>query len=101
MEPRNGAVEAAIVVDSARDPAAGRRFDKFIRVSGVEILPVTPGQALLARQAYRDFGRGGGSRARLSLWDCFAYALAVDRREPLLSKGDDFGHTDVEVAELP
>jgi ribonuclease VapC len=27
--------------------------------------------------------------------DCFAYALAIERDEPLLSKGDDFNHTDV------
>ena len=27
--------------------------------------------------------------------DCFAYALAKERREPLLFKGDDFARTDV------
>jgi len=30
--------------------------------------------------------------------DCFAYALAIERDEPLLSKGDDFNHTDVRSA---
>jgi hypothetical protein len=30
--------------------------------------------------------------------DCFAYALAIERDEPLLSKGDDFKHTDVRSA---
>jgi len=53
---------------------------------------------MLARQAYRDFGKGSGSAARLNLGDCFAYALAADTREPLLFKGDDFTHTDLTAA---
>ena len=48
----------------------------------------------LARRAYRTYGRGSGSPARLNLGDCFAYALAKATGEPLLFKGDDFGHTD-------
>jgi len=91
-------LEAAIVVDSAGDPLASRRFDELIRVSGIEIAPVTADQATIARQAYRDFGRRGKSPAQLNFGDCFAYALAADVREPLLFKGDDFGHTDVTAA---
>jgi uncharacterized protein with PIN domain len=30
--------------------------------------------------------------------DCFAYALAIERDEPLLSKGAGFKHTDVRSA---
>jgi ribonuclease VapC len=30
--------------------------------------------------------------------DCFAYALAIERDEPLLYKGDGFKHTDVHSA---
>jgi len=30
--------------------------------------------------------------------DCYSYALAIDRGEPLLFMGEDFGHTDVGVA---
>ena len=33
--------------------------------------------------------------------DCFAYALAKVRGEPLLFKGDDFIHTDVSSALAP
>ena len=36
--------------------------------------------------------------ANLNLADCFAYALAVTRGEPLLYKGDDFSKTDVRQA---
>jgi len=62
------------------------------------IEPVTVEQARIARQAYRDFGRGSGHRANLNFGDCFAYALARVKREPLLFKGDDFTHTDVRRA---
>lgn len=45
-----------------------------------------------------DFGRGSGHRAGLNFGDCLAYALALDTREPLLWKGDDFGHTEIAAA---
>ena len=91
-------VEVALVVDSARDPVASRRFDELIHAGDIEVVPVTASQAALARQAYRDFGRGSGSPAQLNVGDCFAYALATEAREPLLYKGDDFGHTDITAA---
>ena len=33
----------------------------------------------------------------MNFGDCFAYALAKTTGEPLLFKGDDFGHTDIRV----
>ena len=90
--------EAAIVVDSARDPAASRRFDELIRVARIDVVAVTPEQATTARQAYRDFGRGSGHRAGLNFGDCFAYALASATGRPLLFKGNDFTHTDLTSA---
>ena len=59
---------------------------------------VTEAQARIARQAYHDFGKGSGHPARLNFGDCFAYALAKVKREPMLFKGDDFSHTDVTPA---
>ena len=53
---------------------------------------MTAEQARIARQAYRDFGKGSGHPAKLNFGDCFAYALAMERGEPLLYKGDDFAH---------
>lgn len=90
-------VEAAVVIDSSRDPVASRRFDDFFRVSRVVVETVTPNQAQIARQAYRDFGKGR-HKAGLNFGDCFAYALAKELDEPLLFKGDDFRHTDIEAA---
>ncbi len=92
-------VETAIVIDSRRDPVLSRGLDDFLREAQIKIEGVTPEQARLAREAYRDFGKGR-RRAGLNFGDCFAYALAKDKREPLLFKGDEFRRTDVEVAEF-
>jgi len=88
-------VETAVVIDASRDPIATRRFDDFIREADISIVPVTENQAQIAREAYRDFGKGSGHPANLNFGDCFAYALAKESGEPLLFKGDDFAHTDV------
>lgn len=93
-------VEAAAVIDGSRDPIASRRFDDFLREAQFVIEPVTEAQARLAREAYRDFGRGSGHPARLNFGDCFAYALAKAKNEALLFKGEDFKHTDI-VSALP
>jgi ribonuclease VapC len=91
-------VEAAIVADNDRNPLLSRRFDGLVRDAQMLVEPVTARQAELARQAYRDFGKGR-HKAGLNLGDCFAYALAREMGEPLLFKGDDFCHTDVEPAQ--
>jgi ribonuclease VapC len=88
-------LEAAVVIDGNRSPALNRRFDRLLREAEVEIEPVTARQAELARDAYRAFGRGSGHSAHLNFGDCFAYALAMERDEPLLFKGNDFASTDV------
>jgi ribonuclease VapC len=91
-------VEAAIVTDANREPLLSNFLDSFLGRSLISIEPVTVEQARIAREAYRDFGKGR-HRAGLNFGDCFAYALAKDKGEPLLFKGDDFRKTDVEVAE--
>lgn len=88
-------VECAVVIDSGRDPVASRKLDQLIREAGISIEAVTESQARVAREAYRDFGKGSGHAAGLNLGDCFAYALAKETAEPLLFKGGDFLHTDV------
>lgn len=91
-------VEAAVAIDGSRDPAASRRFDDLLREARILVEPVTIEQARIAREAYRDFGKGSGHPARLNFGDCFAYALAKDAGEPLLFNGDDFRQTDVTAA---
>ncbi len=100
-EPRVSAgtyVETAIVVDANRDPVLSGRLDDLLAVARVEVEPVTRRHAEIARQAYRDFGKGSGHPAGLNFGDCFAYALARATGEPLLYKGDNFAQTDVASA---
>lgn len=91
-------VECGIVIDRHPQVRAGHRLDQFLAETKISLTSLTPEQARVARQAYRDFGRGSGHPARLNFGDCFSYALAIERNEPLLYKGDDFGHTDVRSA---
>jgi ribonuclease VapC len=90
--------ETCIVIDSAKQPGAGCMLDDLIKVSKIAIEPVTAEQAQIARQAYRNYGKGSGHPANLNFGDCFSYALARDKREPILFKGDDFNHTDLRSA---
>lgn len=94
-------LETCIVVDANRDPVLGGRLDDLIATARLKVEPFTTRHAAVARRAYRDFGRGSGHPAGLNFGDCFAYALARDSGEPLLYKGDDFGHTDVASALPP
>jgi ribonuclease VapC len=91
-------VEAAAVIDGSRNPVASRRFDEFFREASFSVEAVTFEQARIAREAYQDFGKGSGHPAQLNFGDCFAYALAKAVSEPILSKGQDFRHTDLTSA---
>ncbi len=95
MSPVNF-LEAAVRSDQHSD-AASEAFDKIIRISSIKLAEVTKQQTDLAREAYRRYGKSNHP-AKLNLGDCFAYALAKARGEPLLFKGDDFSQTDIEAA---
>jgi len=90
--------EASMVADKFGSPKLSARFDELVEEAKMVIEPFTESQARIARKAYRDYGRGSGHPANLNLGDCFSYALARDKREPILYKGDDFGHTDLRPA---
>ena len=88
----------AVVIDASHDPIASRRFDELVDVAELRVEPVTHDQARIAREAYRDFGKGSGHKAGLNFGDCYAYALAKSAGEALLFKGNDFSHTDITPA---
>jgi ribonuclease VapC len=90
-------LEAAIVVDRRRDTTASLDFDEFLRTAAIAIEPVTAESVKIARQAYRQFGKGRHP-AGLNFGDCFSYALAKAVDQPLLFKGDNFPQTDVASA---
>jgi ribonuclease VapC len=87
-------VEAGIVVEARQGPDAARDLAYLLEEVAIDVEPVDAAQARLAVDAWRRFGKGRHP-AGLNLGDCFAYALARHRGEPLLFKGNDFTQTDV------
>lgn len=90
-------VELAVVSGRQIGPAVWPEMDAYLRRGRVEIVPFTAEHAALAREGWRRYGKGRHPAA-LNLGDCFSYALAKSRNEPLLFKGDDFAQTDVRPA---
>jgi len=92
-------VESSIVIESRYGAEGLHDLDRFISRASIELIPVDREQGQLARSAFSRFGKGR-HRAGLNYGDCFSYAAAVGLGEPLLSKGDDFIHTDVPILEV-
>jgi ribonuclease VapC len=87
-------IELSIALESQFPVEVHQQCEALFRRVGIAIEPVTAEQAHLARQAFRDFGKGRHP-AGLNFGDCFAYALAKQTGEPLLFKGNDFKQTDL------
>lgn len=90
-------VELWMVTGRRAGEAAWDEIESLIADAGIAVAPFTAEQAAIAREGWRRFGKGRHPAA-LNLGDCFAYALAKHRGEPLLFKGDDFTKTDVKAA---
>jgi ribonuclease VapC len=91
-------LEIAVVLERLKLSVLSPQVDEFLEEFNISIEPFSAEHARIARQAYRDYGRGSGHPANLNFGDCFSYALARTRREPILFKGDDFVHTDLRPA---
>lgn len=87
-------VEVSIVIESRFGAEGLRDLDAFLERAGIELSAVDLEQARVARRAFSRFGKGRHP-AGLNYGDCFAYALAMVRGEPLLHKGADFSQTDI------
>ncbi|HWK15349.1 MAG TPA: type II toxin-antitoxin system VapC family toxin [Rhizobiaceae bacterium] len=92
-------LEACIV--AAKDAGEAARLRRLLGDVAIDVVAVTPADARIGAEAFLRYGRGSGHPAKLNFGDCFAYALAKARNLPLLFKGDDFIHTDVEPALRP
>jgi ribonuclease VapC len=95
--PASCLLETSILLIGRRTEDAVRDLDLYLARSRMEITPFTESQALVARDAYRRYGKGRHP-AQLNFGDCMAYALAKETGEELLFKGTDFDKTDVAVA---
>lgn len=87
-------VEASIVLESRYGAEGVRALDRLLSAANIEVAVVDIAQAIAAREAYQQFGKGRHA-AGLNFGDCFAYALSKCRAQPLLFKGNDFSKTDV------
>ena len=87
-------LEAMMVLETRLGDPGGREFDLWLLKIGAEIVPVDVEQVDAARRGWRRYGKGRHAAA-LNYGDCFSYALAMTRGEPLLFKGEDFAKTDV------
>ncbi len=88
-------LETYVVIDGRRGAQAAAVIAESVAPIGLIVEPVTEAQVDVARDAYRRYGKGSGHGAQLNFGDCFAYALATIRDEPLLFIGNDFAQTDI------
>jgi len=94
-------VETAIVMMARSGPETREKLDRLLSDLAIEVVPFTGDQATLAITAYQQCGKGRGQAAGLNFGDCFTYALAKLRNEPVLFKGNDFSRTDLRIAVGP
>lgn len=92
-------VETSIVVETRYGPAGLHHLDRLLARANIETAAVDANQAHRAREAYQRYGKGRHP-AGLNFGDCFSYALAATRSEPLLFKGNDFAQTDIAVVDV-
>jgi ribonuclease VapC len=90
-------VETSMVIESRHGAEGLRDLDLVVDRAQIELVAVDVEQGRVACRAFSRFGKGRHP-AGLNYGDCFAYALASTRSEPLLFKGDDFSATDVTPA---
>ncbi len=87
-------LETMLVISARRGEPGRQSLDELLRLAMIEIQPVDAALAQIAYQAWLQYGKGRHP-AGLNFGDCFSYALAKQRQEPLLFKGDDFSKTDI------
>jgi ribonuclease VapC len=90
-------LECSLVITSKRGTAGQAIFDELINALAVEVVPFDAALAQLAYDAWLRYGKGRHPAA-LNMGDCFSYAMARQRGEPLLFKGEDFSRTDLSNA---
>jgi ribonuclease VapC len=94
-------LEARMVVFGRRGPRALVLLDDLVRLPSFEIVPLGEVELSVAWAAFVAYGKGSGHPAGLNYGDVFSYAVAKARGVPLLFKGEDFVHTDIEAAWRP
>jgi ribonuclease VapC len=91
-------LELCMVMLNTTAPEGLSRIRRMLQDIGIVTVPFTAEMADIAVQAFLRFGKGKGRghKAQLNFGDCMSYAASKVEAMPLLFKGEDFGHTDVE-----
>ena len=87
-------LEAAMVATARSGDAGRQEMANFLDALGIGVVPVDRAIAEIALSGWLRYGKGRHP-AGLNYGDCFSYALARQRGEALLFKGNDFALTDV------
>jgi len=90
-------LESMIVISARLGGPGAAALTQLLDVAQVQLLPADEALCRIAFDAWRRFGKRR-QPAGLNYGDCFAYALAAQRGDALLFKGDDFSRTDVQSA---
>ena len=91
-------LETAIVMLNRSGSEGWRKLDRLLTDLAATVFPFTLDQAVLAAEAYKQYGKGSGHPAGRNFGDCFTYGLAKLTGEPVLFKGNDFSRTDLASA---
>jgi ribonuclease VapC len=95
--PASCLLEVSMLILGRGSEDGVRDLDLYVAKSKMAISAFTESQAVLARDAFKRYGKGRHP-AKLNFGDCMAYALAKETGEELLFKGTDFAQTDIAVA---
>lgn len=90
-------VEASMVAGGRWGEQGCADLDRLLSTLDIRIVAVSRQQARTGRDAFLKYGKRRHPAA-LNFGDCFSYALATTRDEPLLCTGTDFRLTDVKLA---
>jgi len=90
-------LETAMVATARSGEAGYRELVRFVDDLHIEIMPADRAIAEAAFSGWLRYGKGRHP-AGLNYGDCFSYALAKQRNECLLFKGEDFALTDITPA---
>jgi ribonuclease VapC len=87
-------VETAMVIEYKKGKLGADKLDELLAELTPTIVEFDQQQAVLARMAWREYGKGQHP-AKLNFGDCCSYALAKHLNQSFLFKGNDFSQTDI------
>lgn len=88
-------VETSMVLRARMGPQGMSVLARLASEADFDVIDFTAEHWAVAADAFAKYGKGR-HKAALSFGDCLTYAVAKLADRPLLFKGDDFPHTDLD-----